>query len=145
MNALGAEFLHVEDGTVHMHLGAACVFDGRPPSLDEIEALTASKLERIPRYRQRVRSVPLELGRPVWADDPHFDLGYHLRSVAVPAPGDDAAFCRLMGRIMSQPLDRERPLWETWLVDGLEGDHWHSSSRSTTAWWTASLACSCSP
>lgn len=124
LNALGAEFLHVEDGTVHMHLGAACVFDGRPPSLDEIEALTASKLERIPRYRQRVRSVPLELGRPVWADDPHFDLGYHLRSVAVPAPGDDAAFCRLMGRIMSQPLDRERPLWETWLVDGLEGDHW---------------------
>ena len=105
-----------------------------------LEALVASKLHLIPRYRQRVRTVPFELGRPVWVDDPHFDLGYHLRHTALPAPGDDAAFCRLMGRIMSQPLDRERPLWEAWLVEGLEGGRGRSSSRSITAWSTGSPA-----
>jgi WS/DGAT/MGAT family acyltransferase len=89
-----------------------------------MESLYASKVHLIPRYRQRVRPVPFELGRPVWADDPHFDLGYHVRHIALPAPGDDAAFCRLMGLITSQPLDRERPLWETWLVEGLEGGRW---------------------
>src|ERR1035441_8229727 len=87
-------------------------------------SLGPSKLHLIPRYRQRFRSVPFELGRPVWVDDPHFDLGYHLRHTALPAPGDDAAFDRLMGRLMSQPLDRERPLWEGWLVEGLEGGQW---------------------
>jgi diacylglycerol O-acyltransferase len=124
LNALDAEFLHLEDGIVHMHIAGACVFDDPPPPFHGAEALVASKLHLIPRYRQRVRTVPFELGRPVWVDDPHFDLGYHLRHTALPIPGDDAAFCRLMGRIMSQPLDRERPLWEAWLVEGLEGGHW---------------------
>jgi WS/DGAT/MGAT family acyltransferase len=124
LNALDAEFLHLEDGIVHMHIAGACVFDNPPPPIDDIGALVASKLHLIPRYRQRVRLVPFELGRPVWVDDPHFDLRYHLRHTALPAPGDDEAFCRLMGRIMSQPLDRERPLWEAWLVEGLEGGHW---------------------
>jgi WS/DGAT/MGAT family acyltransferase len=124
LNALDTEFLHLEDGTVHMHIAGACVFDDPPPPSRDLRALVASKLHQIPRYRQRVRRVPFELGRPVWVDDPHFDLDYHLRRVALPAPGDDAAFCRLMGRIMSQPLDRERPLWETWLVEGLEGGRW---------------------
>jgi diacylglycerol O-acyltransferase len=68
--------------------------------------------------------VPFELGRPVWVDDPNFDLNHHVRRTTLPAPGDDAAFCCLMGRIMSQPLDRERPLWELLLVEGLEGGHW---------------------
>jgi diacylglycerol O-acyltransferase len=107
-----------------MHIGAVCVFGDPPPSFDEIAAMIVAKFHLIPRYRQRVRSVPFELGRPVWVDDPHFNLEYHLRHTALPAPGDDAAFCRLMGRIMSQPLDRDRPLWETWLVEGLEGGHW---------------------
>jgi WS/DGAT/MGAT family acyltransferase len=124
MNTLDAELLHLEDGIAHMHIGGVCVFADPPPSLEEITAMIAAKLHLIPRYRQRVRSVPLELGRPVWVDDPHFNLAYHLRHTALPAPGDDPAFCRLMGRIMSQPLDRERPLWEAWLVEGLEGGHW---------------------
>jgi diacylglycerol O-acyltransferase / wax synthase len=124
LSALDAEFLHLEDGAVHMHIAGACVFKNPPPAPGELEALYASKLHLIPRYRQRVRPVPFELGRPVWADDPHFDLGYHVRHVALPAPGDDAAFCRLMGRITSQPLDRQRPLWETWLVEGLEDGQW---------------------
>lgn len=124
LSTLDAEFLHLEDGAVHMHIAGACIFNDPPPLMHEMEALYASKLHLIPRYRQRVRTVPFELGRPVWADDPHFDLGYHLRRIALPAPGDDAAFCRLMGLITSQPLDRQRPLWETWLVEGLEGGRW---------------------
>ena len=124
LNALDAEFLHLEDGIVHMHIAGASIFDDPPPSFQEIEALVASKLHQIPRYRQRVRSVPFGLGRPVWVDDPHFDLGYHLRHTALPAPGDDVTLCRLMGRLMSLPLDRERPLWEAWLIEGLEGGRW---------------------
>ena len=124
LSALDAEFLLLEDGIVHLHIAGACVFDDPAPTFDELSAMVAAKLHLIPRYRQRVRTVPLELGRPVWVDDPHFDLGYHLRHTALPAPGDDASFCRLMGRIMSQPLDRERPLWEVWLVEGLEDGRW---------------------
>ncbi len=124
LSALDTEFLHLEDGIVHMHIAGACVFADPPPSFRDLEALVASKLHLIPRYRQRVRPVPLELGRPVWVDDPHFDLGYHLRHTALPGPGDDAQFCRMMGRLMSQPLDRQRPLWELWLVEGLTGGRW---------------------
>jgi diacylglycerol O-acyltransferase / wax synthase len=124
LNTLDAEFLHLEDGIGHMHIGAVCLFADPTPPFDGIAGMIAAKLHLIPRYRQRVRSVPFELGRPVWVDDPHFNLAYHLRHTALPSPGDDAAFCRLVGRIMSQPLDRDRPLWETWLVEGLEGGHW---------------------
>ncbi len=124
LSALDAEFLHVEDDVAHMHIAGACVFADPPPSFADLHRLLTAKLHLIPRYRQRVRTVPLELGRPVWCDDPHFDLDYHLRHSALPTPGDDAAFCRLMGRLMSQPLDRDRPLWETWLVEGLEGGRW---------------------
>ena len=124
LSTLDAEFLHLEDTNSHMHIAGICTFDGQAPSMAELEALLASKLHRIPRYRQRVRTVPLELGRPVWADDPHFNLSYHVRHTALPAPGGDEELCGLMGRLMSQPLDRERPLWETWLVEGLSGGRW---------------------
>jgi diacylglycerol O-acyltransferase len=109
---LDAEFLDVEDGIAHMHIAGVSIFEGSPPSLAELVAMMASKLHRIPRYRQRVRTVPLELGRPVWVDDPHFSLDYHIRHTALPAPGDDLALRRLMARLMSQELDRQRPLWE---------------------------------
>lgn len=124
LSTLDAEFLHLEDGISHMHIAGGCVFAGPPPTMDELTRLVEGKMQLIPRYRQRVRSVPLELGRPIWADDPHFHLGYHLRHTALPRPGDDGAFRALMGRLMSQELDRDRPLWETWLVEGLEGGNW---------------------
>ena len=124
LKTLDAEFLHLEDGVAHMHIAGACVFADPPPVYDTLVDLIAGKMHEIPRYRQRVRSVPFELGRPVWADDPHFDIGYHVRHTALPGPGDDAMFNRLMGRLMSQPLDRERPLWEAWLVEGLAGGRW---------------------
>lgn len=124
LSALDAEFLHLEDGVTHMHIAGMSVFEGDPPDEAEVRALLGSKLHAIPRYRQRVRSVPFEVGRPVWVDDPHFHLGYHVRATALPDPADDDAVCRLMGRLMSAPLDRERPLWEVWVVQGLPAHRW---------------------
>lgn len=83
LTSLDAEFLHIEDGVSHMHIAGGCVFGGTRPTEDELVGLIAGKLHEIPRYRQRVRAVPLELGRPVWVDDPHFDIGYHVRRTAL--------------------------------------------------------------
>lgn len=124
LSTLDAEFLNIEDGVAHMHIAGLSVFAGPQPSREDIEALLAGKLHRIPRYRQRVRTVPLELGRPVWLDDPHFSLRYHVRHTALPQPADQDTLCRLMGRLMSQPLDRNRPLWESWIVEGLPDGQW---------------------
>lgn len=129
LSALDAEFLHVEDGIAHMHIAGVSIFEGPRPDLEELTAMMASKLHRIPRYRQRIRTVPFELGRPIWVDDPNFNLAYHLRHTALPAPGDDLALQRLMARLMSQELDRQRPLWEIWLVEGLEGERWALISK----------------
>ncbi len=129
LSVLDAEFLHVEDGIAHMHIAGVSIFEGRRPDLEELTAMMASKLHRIPRYRQRVRTVPFELGRPIWVDDPHFNLEYHVRHTALPAPGDDLALRRLMARLMSQELDRQRPLWEIWLVEGLQDDRWALISK----------------
>jgi diacylglycerol O-acyltransferase / wax synthase len=119
MNPLDAEFLYLEDGTTHMHIASCAVFEGPAPAYEELVALFASKLPLVPRYRQRVRFVPMDLGRPVWVDDPHFNLEYHVRHTALPPPGDKDDLCRLMGRLMCQELDRARPLWEAWIVEGL--------------------------
>jgi diacylglycerol O-acyltransferase / wax synthase len=124
LSTLDAEFLHLEDGIAHMHIAGLCTFEGPAPTYEELLGLLAGKMHTIPRYRQRVRSVPLELGRPVWVDDPHFNLSYHVRHTALPSPGDDLVLRRLMGRLVSQPLDRDRPLWETWLVEGLPDGRW---------------------
>ena len=124
MHTLDAEFLHLEDRVGHLHIAGIAVFEGKPPTEQELRDLLEAKLHLIGRYRQRVRTVPLELDRPVWVDDPHFHLRNHIRHTALPAPGDDDTLCRLMGRLMSQPLDPERPLWETWLVEGLADDQW---------------------
>jgi len=129
LSVLDAEFLHVEDGVAHMHIAGVSVFGGPRPGLAELTAMMASKLHRIPRYRQRVRTVPFELGRPIWVDDPHFDLDYHVRHTALPEPGDDLALRRLTARLMAQELDRDRPLWELWLVEGLEGGRWALISK----------------
>lgn len=124
LSTLDAEFLHMEDDRAHMHIGGICIFEGPTPDFDDVRALVEGKLDRIPRYRQRVRNVPLELGRPIWADDPHFHLDYHVRHTALPRPGSDEELLALVGRVMSQPLDRGRPLWEMWLVEGLEDGRW---------------------
>ena len=129
MSPLDSMFLLAEDGITHMHVGSCAVFEGPAPAYDDVLALIAAKLPRIPRYRQKVRVVPGGLGRPVWVDDPHFNLEYHVRHTALPPPGSDADLDNLMGRVMSQELDRHRPLWEAWMVEGLTDDRWALVSK----------------
>ncbi len=124
LSPLDAEFLHLEDGVAHMHIAGLSVFEGPAPEAEDLIALLTAKLHLIPRYRQRVLAVPLELGRPVWVDARDFDVRDHVGALDLPAPGDDAALCGLMAECMSRPLDRERPLWETLLVRGLADDRW---------------------
>lgn len=124
MSPVDASFLHIEDGINHMHIASVGVFEGPPPPYEEVLAMVAGKLPLVPRYRQKVRFVPMDLSRPVWVDDTSFNLRYHVRHTALPAPGDDAQLRTLVGRVMSQELDRSRPLWEMWMVEGLEGDRW---------------------
>jgi diacylglycerol O-acyltransferase len=129
LSPLDAMFLHVEDGIGHMHIASCAVLEGPAPPYEEVVALIESKLPLIPRYRQRVRFVPGGLGRPVWVDDPHFRLDYHVRHTALPPPGSIQDLRNLMGRLMSQELDRNRALWETWIVEGLDDGTWALISK----------------
>ena len=130
MSPQDASFLHIEDDKNHMHIGSVGIFEGPPPEHGDFCAMVASKLPLVPRYRQRVRSVPLDLGRPVWVDDPHFNIGYHIRHTALPHPGGDEQLRNLVGRVMAQQLDRNKPLWEMWVVEGLHDDHWALVSKT---------------
>jgi diacylglycerol O-acyltransferase / wax synthase len=129
MSPLDASFLHVEDGASHMHIGSVAIFEGPAPAYDAFRDMVVGKLPLVPRYRQKVRIVPFNLGQAVWVDDPHFNAGYHLRHTALPPPGDSEQLRNLVGRLMSQRLDRSKPLWEMWMVEGLEGDHWALVSK----------------
>ena len=124
MAPLDTWFLHVEDEADHMHIGSVGVFEGPPPAWQDLLGAIGARLEFVPRYRQRFQPVPLGLARPVWVDDPHFHLEYHVRHTALPRPGGFAQLRKLVGRVMGQQLDRRRPLWETWFIEGLEGDRW---------------------
>lgn len=129
MSPLDATFLHVEDGVNHMHIASCAIFDGPAPAYEDLVELFRGKLPLVPRYRQKVRFVPGAVGRPVWVDDPHFRLDYHIRHTALPPPGAREDLHRLMGRLMSQQLDRNRPLWETWMVEGLADGTWALISK----------------
>ncbi len=129
MNALDATFLEVEDSVSHMHIGSVGIFEGPPPSREEAADWVLGKLPLVPRYRQTIRRPPLGLGRPVWADDRHFSLDYHLRRTGLPAPGGERELRLLVGRVMSQQLDRDKPLWEMWLVEGLDDGRWALISK----------------
>jgi diacylglycerol O-acyltransferase / wax synthase len=129
LSPLDASFLHLEDDVNHMHIGSASIFEGPPPSYEEFTGTVAGRLALVPRYRQKVAMVPLSLGRPVWVDDPHFNIEYHVRHSALPEPGGDAELGRLVGRVMSQRLDRSKPLWEIWMVEGLGEERWAMVSK----------------
>jgi len=130
LSALDSSFLHLERLETPMHVGALSVFEG-PPFLDEsgrfrladVRDLVASRLHLIPRFRKRLMHVPAELGRPIWIDDDRFDIGYHVRLTALPAPGTRAQLLTLTERVEAGLLDRSRPLWELWFVEGLEEGH----------------------
>jgi WS/DGAT/MGAT family acyltransferase len=120
LSPLDTSFLYLEDGASHMHVGSVLIFEGAAPAYRELVSHVDARLDLVPRYRQRLAFVPLQQGRPVWVDDPHFNLTYHVRHTALPAPGGRGELERLAGRLFSQQLDRTKPLWEIWLVEGLE-------------------------
>ena len=129
LSPLDSLFLHVEDGVTHIHIASCAIFERSPPSFEKLVDLIAGKLPVLPRYRQKVRFVPGQLGRPVWVDDPHFNLAYHVRHSALPPPGGEEELTNLMGRLMSIELDRHRPLWEVWMIEGLTGGRWALISK----------------
>src|SRR5688500_14479904 len=129
MSALDASFFYAESENTPMHVGSVAVFEGPAPSYGDVVRLLLSKLPLVPRYRQRVREVPLQLGRPVWVDDPHFQILYHVRHTAVPGPGSDEQLRNLAGRVLGQRLDMAKPLWELWLVEGLADGRWAIISK----------------
>jgi diacylglycerol O-acyltransferase / wax synthase len=123
LTALDSTFLHLEDNsTAHMHVASVMVFEGMAPTPQELVDHIVSRLHLVPRYRQRLAFVPYGQGRPVWADDPHFNPRYHIRHTALPKPADDKALKQLAGRLFSQRLDRSKPLWEIWLVEKMAGE-----------------------
>ena len=122
LSATDASFLSEEKESAHMHIGGVCVFEGPPPSYDEFVEHVEARLHLVPRYRQKLAFPPFSSGKPVWVDDPRLNLDYHVRHSSLPAPGDDDQLSLLIGRIFSQRLDRSKPLWEMWLVQGLEGN-----------------------
>src|SRR4051812_19973916 len=119
LTGLDAAFLDLESGGAHMHVAAILVFAGEPPAYDDLLGAIERRLHLVPRYRQKLAFVPYGQGRPEWVDDPHFNLRYHVRHSALPAPGGDAELERIAGRLFALPLDRGKPLWELFLVEGL--------------------------
>jgi WS/DGAT/MGAT family acyltransferase len=124
MSSLDASFLSIEDSFSHMHIASVSIFEGPVPPFADIVGMVEAKLHLIPRYRQVVRSLPWDLGRPVWADDPYFNIEYHIRHTALPTPGGEGELQKLIGRLMGQQLDRSKPLWEIWIIDGLDDGKW---------------------
>ena len=136
LGALDASFLGIEDDSCHMHVGGVLIFDigplrapGGGVDIDRIRQSIHARLHLVPRFRQRLAYIPYER-IPIWVDDDRFRLAYHVRHTALPNPGDERVLKRLVGRIMSQALDRKRPLWEMWVVEGLEGDRFALISKT---------------
>ena len=130
LTSIDASFLHQEGESSHMHIGGVLIFEGPPPAFDDFLNHIRGRLHLVPRYRQRLATPPLETGRPLWVDDPTFNLEYHVRHTALPEPGTERQLFLLASRIASQQLDRSKPLWENWLVEGLEGDRFALISKT---------------
>ncbi|HEX7245160.1 MAG TPA: wax ester/triacylglycerol synthase family O-acyltransferase [Solirubrobacterales bacterium] len=119
LTGLDTSFLHMERAGAHMHVASVSLFEGPAPHHSEFRDHIAARLHLVPRFRQKLRFVPFSQGRPVWVDDPHLNLEYHVRQTALPAPGSEEQLRNLAARIFSQQLDRSKPLWELWLVEGV--------------------------
>lgn len=122
LDPLDASFLFMEEPTTAMHVGSVMIFEPPPEGLeyDDLLALLTGRIGQVSRYRQRVRELPGHLANPVWVDDADFDLAYHVRRAALPRPGNREQLQEFVARIQSRPLDRQHPLWEIYLVEGLE-------------------------
>jgi diacylglycerol O-acyltransferase / wax synthase len=120
LSSIDASFLTNETSNAHMHVGAVMIFEGPPPAYEDLLEHVRSRVQLVPRFRQKLAFPPLETGRPFWVDDPNFNTAYHLRHSALPSPGSEEQLRNIVGRVFSQKLDRSKPLWEIWLVQGLE-------------------------
>ncbi|OAI40111.1 hypothetical protein AYO39_02055 [Actinobacteria bacterium SCGC AG-212-D09] len=129
MSPMDASFLHIEGPNNPMHIGGVSIFEGPAPPFERLEEMVGSKLDLVPRYRQKVRFVPLGIGRPGWVEDPHFNLSYHLRHSALPRPGTEEVLRKTAARIFAQHLDRRKPLWEIWMVEGMSENRWALLSK----------------
>jgi diacylglycerol O-acyltransferase len=129
MSPIDSSFLHIENATTPMHIGGVSIFEGPPPPFEQLRAMVEGKLGLVPRYRQKVRFVPLAVGPPIWVDDPHFSLDYHLRHTAIPAPGGELELRQMAARVFSGALDRHKPLWELWMVEGMRDGRWALLSK----------------
>src|SRR3954463_13165846 len=130
LSAVDASFLAQEKESAHMHVGAVMVFEGPPPGYEELLEQVESRLHLVPRCRQKLAFPRFEMGRPMWVDDPCFNLDYHVRHTALSAPGTVDELRALVGRVYSQRLDRSKPLWELWLVEGLENGRFALLSKT---------------
>jgi diacylglycerol O-acyltransferase / wax synthase len=130
LTAIDASFLHQEGPNSHMHVGGLSIFEGPPPPFEDFLDSLRSRLHLVPRYRQKLSVPPLETGRPLWIDDPDFNIEYHVRQSALPHPGSEEQLLRLAARLFSQQLDRTKPLWETWLIEGLESGRFALISKT---------------
>ena len=123
LTSLDASFLYLEESTTSMHVGSVMVF--QPPregfDYDQLVRIIESRIGAIPRFRQKVRDVPGRIANPVWVDDEAFDMGYHVRRAGLPRPGSDRQLQDFVARVQPRKLDRTRPLWEVYLVEGLQG------------------------
>src|SRR5688572_4226936 len=119
LSALDVSFLTNESSSAHMHVGGICIFEGPPPSYDDLLDHVRSRLHLVPRFRQKLAYPPVPTGRPFWVDDPAFNLEYHVRHSALPEPGSEEQLRNMAARVFSQQLDRTKPLWEVWMVQGL--------------------------
>ncbi|MEI7692338.1 MAG: wax ester/triacylglycerol synthase domain-containing protein, partial [Actinomycetes bacterium] len=124
LTALDASFLEQEGPTSHMHVGAVATFENPAPVFDDFLDTIRGRLHLVPRYRQKLALPPMRTGRPVWVDDPNFNIEYHVRRTALPPPGSQEQLLLLASRLFSQQLDRSKPLWEMWIIEGLENDSW---------------------
>lgn len=131
LKPMDAQFVDAEDEDRHASFAIAsiAIFEGPAPSYDEFLAAIEGRLALVPIYRRKLRQVPFRLGPPVWVDDPNFDLRYHIRQTALPAPGGDEQLSELIARVMAQRLDRDFPLWEYWLVEGVSDGRWALISK----------------
>ncbi|MDX8150939.1 wax ester/triacylglycerol synthase family O-acyltransferase [Patulibacter brassicae] len=130
LTAVDAGFLHQEGPAAHMHIGGVTVFEGPAPPQEEVLDQIRSRLHLLPRYRQRLARPPLQSGNPVWIDDPAFNLEYHVRRTALPTPGSRSQLREATALIFSQRLDRSKPLWELWVVEGIRNDRWAMISKT---------------
>ncbi|HQV91353.1 MAG TPA: wax ester/triacylglycerol synthase family O-acyltransferase, partial [Phycicoccus sp.] len=125
LSGLDAAFLALETTTSTGHVGGVSILDPKdapePLNLPRLTRILESRLDAVPVLRQRLETVPMGIDQPVWVDDKHFDIGYHVREIGLPMPGSDDQLSEQVSRIHARPLDRSRPLWETYLISGLSG------------------------